>query len=659
LRAICQKIISNLYLSVLAGSIVFVILIGVLNLPTRIAIGEKGQHAIKVLNAARLQFLEIKKEETLLVWTDDITRPTTSGLHKAIEAANTLFASFRQSVEYNPELLRQIVQLSEPYQNWIKIEKRLFELFQKMSADEHANGVNGQVLMEMSTASAMFLYVTRQLSEAENLIYVDIDRGRRAGHILIIFVGSLFFYFIGLLFLQQRFRKQELESQVEARTNDLNKANKNLQQEIQYHKQAEVALVASEEKFRMLVQQSITGTCVIQDGRFLYVNPYLAEMLDYKQEEMHGLRVLDLVAERDRNTVKENMRKRLSGEAPYLRYNFHALKKGGSEVSFEVYGSAMKYHGRPAIIATVLDISERKQREVEIKNTISLLNATLESTTDGILVVDREGKMTNFNKRFVSMWHLPESIVNSRDDNQALAFVLKQLKNPEVFLTKVKELYSQPYAESFDVLEFKDGRVFERFSRPQLIGEESVGRVWSFWDVTERRRAEEKIKHMAYHDPLTDLPNRSLFYDRLQQAIFCGKREDEPLSLMFLDLVDFKKVNDIYGHHCGDMLLKQLGLRLRGVLRESDTVARIGGDEFAIILPRPEKIEGAVRIAGKIIEAIRAPFTLNETTLNIAVSIGIVLYPEHGEDIDILTQRADSAMYEAKRSGKGFVVHGS
>jgi PAS domain-containing protein len=135
---------------------------------------------------------------------------------------------------------------------------------------------------------------------------------------------------------------------------------------------------------------------------------------------------------------------------------------------------------------------EKKISGKVLQQTASLLAATLESTADGLLVIDNSGKVTTYNQKFLSMWHIPESLAIKRDDKILLENVLSQLKDPGAFIEKVKQLYSQPEANSFDILEFKDGRVFERFSQPQRLGNETVGRVWSFRDVTDRRRAEEE-----------------------------------------------------------------------------------------------------------------------------------------------------------------------
>jgi diguanylate cyclase (GGDEF)-like protein/PAS domain S-box-containing protein len=140
------------------------------------------------------------------------------------------------------------------------------------------------------------------------------------------------------------------------------------------------------------------------------------------------------------------------------------------------------------------DLDERRTAEAELSRMLSLHEATIDSTADGILVVDRDGRMTSFNEQFVSMWRLPRDILEDRDDDRALAFVLDQLADPGGFLAKVRELYGNPRAESFDVIEFKDGREFERYSKPQMVDDEPVGRVWSFRDVTSRRRVERELR---------------------------------------------------------------------------------------------------------------------------------------------------------------------
>src|SRR4030066_1715762 len=156
----------------------------------------------------------------------------------------------------------------------------------------------------------------------------------------------------------------------------------------------------------------------------------------------------------------------------------------------------INYKGHPCLVGFFHDITERREAEEEIKQSLSLLKATLESTADGILVVDKEGKIVSYNQRFIQMWRIPKSVIATRNDNEALSFVVNQLKEPDIFLSKVKELYSKPESESYDVIDFKDGRVFERYSMPQMIGDNVVGRVWSFRNITERKMAEEEIQKL-------------------------------------------------------------------------------------------------------------------------------------------------------------------
>jgi diguanylate cyclase (GGDEF)-like protein/PAS domain S-box-containing protein len=183
-----------------------------------------------------------------------------------------------------------------------------------------------------------------------------------------------------------------------------------------------------------------------------------------------------------------------------------------------------------------------------------------------------------------------------------------------------------------------------------------AGVVLTIRDIGERKLAQEALEHQALHDSLTDLPNRTLLHDRVQQALLTAHRTSTPVALLLMDLDRFKEINDTFGHHYGDLLLEQFGPRLHGILRESDTIARLGGDEFAILLPGADE-GGAIQVAEKILRALGQPFGLEGHNLDVGASIGITLYPEHGGDANTLLQRADVAMYHAKRTDNGYALY--
>jgi diguanylate cyclase (GGDEF)-like protein len=166
-----------------------------------------------------------------------------------------------------------------------------------------------------------------------------------------------------------------------------------------------------------------------------------------------------------------------------------------------------------------------------------------------------------------------------------------------------------------------------------------------------------KNQYQALHDALTDLPNRVLFHDRVQQAIRASQRERSSVAVMIMDLDHFKEINDTLGHHNGDRLLQEVGLRLRGVLRESDTVARLGGDEFGILLPQVADTATATAVAVKVLKGLEDPLMVEGLALDVTASIGIAICPQHGEDVDVLLRRADVAMYVAKASHSGYEVY--
>jgi len=293
-----------------------------------------------------------------------------------------------------------------------------------------------------------------------------------------------------------------------------------------------------------------------------------------------------------------------------------------------------------------------KRSEENLRRSLSLLEATLESTADGILVVDSSGSIVAFNQKFRKMWKIPKGIMEKKEDQKAIGYVLKQLRDPDGFVASLQRLYSVPNLDCFDEIEFKDGRIFERYSIPQKMEEKIVGRVFSFRDVTERKRMEYQLVHQATHDALTGLPNRTLLIDRINQSIKYAKRHKRKVAILFLDLDRFKGVNDSLGHDTGDLLLKLVSERLGESIREYDTLTRWGGDEFVIVIPDLKAEDNVSSIIRHCMFSMEQPFHVQNHSITITCSMGVSFYPKDGQLATSLLKCADSAMYHAKSEGK-------
>jgi diguanylate cyclase (GGDEF)-like protein/PAS domain S-box-containing protein len=296
-------------------------------------------------------------------------------------------------------------------------------------------------------------------------------------------------------------------------------------------------------------------------------------------------------------------------------------------------------------------IVERDRLNSSLRSTLSVLTATLDSTTDGILLVDAGGAITLHNRQFGEMWQLPEAVLAGSNAHGAIAFVLDQLIRPESFLAKLDELQATPSVETSDTLEFKDGRVFERYSRPQRIDGRVVGRVWSFRDVTDRSRLVKELAHQAFHDSLTGLANRALLRDRLDHALARARRSAATVGVLFCDLDGFKLVNDTLGHDAGDVLLVEVARRFEHNLRDGDTAARLGGDEFAIVVEETARVDMGV-LAQRLLDALGEPFIVKGREVFVRASLGLADTSEDVLDADELLRRADIAMYVAKARGR-------
>ena len=271
----------------------------------------------------------------------------------------------------------------------------------------------------------------------------------------------------------------------------------------------------------------------------------------------------------------------------------------------------------------------------ELRSNEAHLRAVLDNVAEGIMTVEDSHCIASFNPAAERIFGYPAAEVIGQDVRR----FLDSLRTGE---TIGRRGNGQDFPADVSVGEM-------RLNERHLL-------IYSVRDITLRKRAEAALEHQALHDSLTDLPNRVLLHDRLQQAIRAAERTRSSVALLVMDLDRFKEVNDTFGHHTGDLLLEQLGERLGSVLRSSDTIARLGGDEFAVLLPTAT-VEDARQIAERLLQVLEEPFTLGGLQLEIDASIGIALSPDHGQDADALLRRADVAMYVAKRKNVGHALY--
>lgn len=291
------------------------------------------------------------------------------------------------------------------------------------------------------------------------------------------------------------------------------------------------------------------------------------------------------------------------------------------------------------------------ERTTSLQKSISLMRATLESSADGVLVIGMDNKISDNNKKFAEMWKIPNSIFEADSAQILLEFMENQTKEGDSFHEKVGTVLKDPHSVIVGEINFKDGRIFEYYTQPYVLNDEVIGRVWSFSDITKRASLEHELQYQATHDLLTGLPNRVLLLDRTKQAIAAAERHHSNVGILFLDLDRFKLINDSFSHDAGDKLLSVVAERLSKLLREEDTLSRIGGDEFVVVVSNIQDDTQLIDVARKLISIFDTPFDIQDHDIKITTSIGISCYPRDGKNFDILLRNADSAMYHAKELG--------
>jgi diguanylate cyclase (GGDEF)-like protein/PAS domain S-box-containing protein len=398
------------------------------------------------------------------------------------------------------------------------------------------------------------------------------------------------------------------------------------------------------------------------DSNILYVNAAFELLTGYSQNEVIGKAPIQIFCtEPHEKAFYEEINHTLA-QGSIWQGTLQGKRKNGSVYQHEATVFAVQDKSdKTAYYVTVRrEPISRSSAPEDLGHSLSLLQTTFEATADGILVTNTKGNVLNFNQKFTALWQISESSMAAWGNARPLGFVEPLLSHADRFMAQISQLYNQPELESHDILELKDGRILEGRSRPQQMGEMIIGRVWSFRDVTERQQTEAQIRYQATHDLLTGLPNRLMYDEKLSIALAQAAKHEKHLAVMFLDLDRFKLINDTLGHAAGDLLLKGFAQRIAASLREEDTLARWAGDEFTLILPNIHGAEEAMAIAERIMDALKPEFDLEGHTLRVTSSIGIAVYPEHGQDSATLLKNADAALYRVKEAGRnGYSLYNS
>ena len=418
-------------------------------------------------------------------------------------------------------------------------------------------------------------------------------------------------------------------------------------------KQEEGKLKESEEDYRKLIETSPYAIFVHIDQKMVFMNPAGLELLGaHNSSEVIGKSILDFTHPDYLEVIKRRQELLKKGDAPRNEY-FKAIRLDGSVIDVEVAAARrVTYQGKSAIMATVRDVTERRKAQDRLREEHNLLQALIDNIPDLIYFKDDENRFIRVNKaRADFSGTTPESMIGKTDFDyfpkeqatQALADDSRVMKSNRPLVSKIEKITHADGTEHWVSVT----KIPRHNEKGEVIGTMGISR-----DITTRKQQEKQLAYTSTHDTLTGLANRALFSDHLSLALAHAQRNRQKFPIMLLDLDNFKDVNDRLGHSGGDKLLQAAGDRLNGILRKADAVARMGGDEFLLLLAETTKTEDIDLVAQKILAAFQRPFLLGDHQIRTTTSIGIAIYPSDGKDADSLIKNADIAMYYAKEKGR-------
>jgi diguanylate cyclase (GGDEF)-like protein/PAS domain S-box-containing protein len=418
----------------------------------------------------------------------------------------------------------------------------------------------------------------------------------------------------------------------------------------------EETVLTLEDKYRIIMEDMKESYYEMDlDGNFTFFNDALCRQLGYSREELMGMNYrVYTPPEHVKKQSELNKQVHQTGN-PNELFLMEQIRKDGKRIFTESSVFPLRNEKGEVVGFRGIgrDVTERLHMEEALRRSEARYRAILEEIEEGYYEVDLAGNFTFVNDSAC------RQLGYSREELMGLNY---KVYVPKVDVKNVYRAWNKVYRTGEALKSFlfasirKDGvHIFLensisplRNKEGKIIGFRSVSR-----DITERKQFEEKLAEMATHDSLTGLPNRILLSDRLMVGTALARRNGHRVAALMLDLDRFKAVNDAMGHSVGDELLKAVGQRLSSIIRNSDTISRIGGDEFVLVLPQISRIDDVTKFAQRILDAFQEPFVFGRHRLQVTTSIGIAVYPDDGIEIEHLLKNADSAMYLAKEQGRG------
>ena len=405
-----------------------------------------------------------------------------------------------------------------------------------------------------------------------------------------------------------------------------------------------LAIEKSRKYHRVLFNEFQIGLILTDmKGKILDVNPMFLELVGYNLDEIQRMRCSQLTPSKYEKEDQEQLRLIIKNHS-YRGYEKEYIHKNGQLINVRLSGSLIEQDGTEFIWSSIENITEKKHYELALKEA----SLVFEHTHEGIIITDVYRNIIRVNTTFTKITGYTQEEIIGKNPR-----LLKSGVHDQTFYQTVWEKINSEgvwYGEIKN--KRKDGSGFTALQSITAVKDDKGqvnGYVSVFSDISERKNYELQLAHSATHDSLTTLPNRVYFDNILDKTIQGAKRNQYKFGVLFIDLNYFKEVNDTLGHEVGDKLLKEVAQRLLSSLREEDTVARFGGDEFAVILNEIKDAKDALKIVQKIVESVEQSLYLDEHFIAPSLSIGVSIYPDDAEERTVLLKKADEAMYRVKQ----------